>query len=83
LDKVLHKIDVDRSDLYITNLVKLDLLKTEIRPKTRLRHGPFLRKEIEDINPEMIITLGNFASREMLNKKKKESARSMVRYFFT
>lgn len=71
LDKVLNKIDVDRADLYITNLVKIrppdnrDPKKDEIEA-----WAPLLRKEIEDVNPEIIITLGNFASREMLNTKK-------------
>jgi len=71
LDKVLHKIDVDRSDLYITNLVKVRPPENRDPTKDEIEAwAPLLRKEIEDINPEMIITLGNFASREMLNTKK-------------
>jgi len=72
LDKVLHKIDVDRSDLYITNLVKVRPPENRDPTKDEIEAwAPLLRKEIEDINPEMIITLGNFASREMLNTKKR------------
>lgn len=71
LDKVLHKIGVERSDLYITNLVKIrpednrDPKKEEIDA-----WAPLLRKEIENVDPEIIITLGNFASKEMLDTKK-------------
>ncbi len=71
LDKVLDKIGVERSQLYITNLVKIrppdnrDPKRDEIDA-----WHPLLEKEIEDVNPEIIITLGNFASREMLGTKK-------------
>lgn len=71
LDKVLQKIGVERSDLYITNLVKIrppdnrDPKKDEIEA-----WAPLLKKEIENVDPEIIITLGNFASREMLDTRK-------------
>lgn len=71
LDKVLQKIGVDRSDLYITNLVKIRPPENRDPKKDEIEAwAPLLREEIEDIDPEMIITLGNFASREMLNTKK-------------
>lgn len=71
LDKVLDKIGVDRSDLYITNLVKIrppdnrDPKKDEIEA-----WAPLLREEMKNVDPEIIITLGNFASREMLDTRK-------------
>lgn len=70
MDEVLHKIGVERNELYITNLVKIrppdnrDPKKDEIEA-----WAPLLEKEIEEVNPEIIITLGNFASRDMLNTK--------------
>lgn len=71
MDKILSNIGVDRSDLYITNLIKVrppdnrDPKKKEIEAWT-----PLLEKEIEEVNPDIIITLGNFPSRYMLDTKK-------------
>lgn len=71
LDKVLKKMNVDRSDLYITNLVKIRPPENRDPKKDEIEAwAPLLRKEIESVNPEIIITLGNFASREMLDTKK-------------
>lgn len=70
LDKVLRKIGVDRSEIYITNLVKIrppdnrDPKKEEIEA-----WKPLLEREVEKIDPEIIVPLGNFASQELLNKK--------------
>lgn len=70
LDKILNKIGVKRSDLYITNLVKIrppdnrDPHKDEIRA-----WKPLLDAEIERIDPDFVLTLGNFPSREMLGIK--------------
>lgn len=71
LDKVLQKIEVDRSELYITNLVKIRPPENRDPKKDEIEAWkPLLREEIEDVDPEMIITLGNFASREMLDTRK-------------
>lgn len=71
LDEMLQKIDVDRSDIYITNLVKIR------PPENRDPHRdeidawkPLLQKEIEDVSPNFVVTLGNFASRELLDTSK-------------
>jgi DNA polymerase len=71
MDKVLRDIGVSREKLYITNLVKIrppdnrDPKKEEIEA-----WAPLLEKEIEEVNPDIILTLGNFSSREMLDTKK-------------
>lgn len=68
LDETLKEIGVDRSEIYITNLVKVrppenrDPKKEEIE-----RWKPLLEKEVEKVDPEKIVTLGNFASRQMLD----------------
>ncbi|MFB6292136.1 MAG: uracil-DNA glycosylase [Candidatus Nanohaloarchaea archaeon] len=70
LDKVLDKIGVAREELYITNLVKIrppdnrDPKRDEIDA-----WKPLLDREIENVEPDVIITLGNFASREMLDTR--------------
>lgn len=71
MNEILRDIGVERSQLYITNLVKIrppdnrDPKKDEIEA-----WAPLLEKETEEIDPDIILTLGNFASREMLDKKK-------------
>lgn len=71
LDKVLQKIGVERTELYITNLVKVRPPENRDPKKDEIEAwAPLLKKEIKDVDPEMIITLGNFASREMLDTKK-------------
>lgn len=67
LDEILHDIGVERDELYITNLVKIrppdnrDPKKAEIDA-----WKPLLEKEIQNVDPDIIVTLGNFASRELL-----------------
>jgi len=71
MDEIFSDIGIDRSELYITNLVKVrppdnrDPKKKEIEA-----WAPLLEKEIEKVQPEIIITLGNFPSRYMLDTKK-------------
>ena len=70
LDQILHTIGVDRSELYITNLVKIR------PPDNRDPHRdeidawkPLLDREIQEVDPDFVLTLGNFPSREMLGTK--------------
>lgn len=71
MDEILHKIGVDRDELYITNLVKIrppdnrDPKSDEIEA-----WAPLLEQELEEVNPEVIVTLGNFASKQMLDTSK-------------
>lgn len=71
MDEILHKIGVDRDELYITNLVKIrppdnrDPKKDEIEA-----WEPLLKKELEEVNPEVVVTLGNFASKEIIGTSK-------------
>lgn len=71
MDEILHKIGVDRGDLYITNLVKIrppdnrDPKEDEIKA-----WAPLLEEELERIDPEVVVTLGNFASKQMLDTSK-------------
>jgi len=71
MNDILNDIDVDRSEIYITNLVKIrppdnrDPKNDEIEA-----WGPLLEEEIDSIGPEIIVTLGNFASKHMLDTSK-------------
>jgi DNA polymerase len=67
LDELLHGIGLSREDIYITNVVKdrppdnRDPLKREIELYT-----PFLVRQINIIQPQVIATLGRFAMQFVL-----------------
>lgn len=62
LDELLASINLDRSKVYVTNIVKdrppenRDPTQEEIQ-----LYAPFLRKQIEVIQPKVIATLGRFS----------------------
>lgn len=68
LDELLQSIDLDREDVYITNVVK------DRPPKNRDPHKdeialytPFLERQIEIIQPKVFATLGRFSMEFILN----------------
>jgi DNA polymerase len=68
LDELLDSINLDRDEVYITNVVK------DRPPENRDPRGeeidlyaPFLRRQIELIKPQVIATLGRFAMEFMLD----------------
>ena len=69
LNKMLEEIGVRRADVYIANVIKCrppgnrDPLPEEVDACT-----PWLREQIALIEPRVIVTLGNFATRFMLDK---------------
>lgn len=64
LNKMLEKAGLRRKDVYICNVIKChppqnrDPLPEEIE-----KCSPFLRRQIEIINPRVIVTLGNYAKK--------------------
>ena len=69
LDELLASVSIDRKDVYITNIVKdrppfnRDPLPEEIEI-----YGPFLDRQIEIIQPEVIATLGRFSMDYIMRK---------------
>lgn len=67
LDEMLESIQLKRSDVYITNIVKQrppenrDPLPEEIEA-----HWPFLERQIEVIDPLLIVTLGRHSMSKVL-----------------
>ncbi len=67
LDEMLQKIGWKREDVYITNIVKRrppdnrDPLPEEIAA-----YKPYLKKQIQIIDPDAIVTLGRFATNYFL-----------------
>lgn len=78
LDEFLAKTGFDRSALYVTNTVKFRPTKisaagrTVNRPPTREEVElflPFLKREIERINPGCVVTLGNTALQALMGRR--------------
>ena len=67
LDSFLEKINLDRNDVYITNIVK-DRPPSNRTPRVgEIKiYAPFLEKQINIIEPEIIATLGRLAMRFIL-----------------
>ncbi len=69
LDELLASINLDRKEVYVTNIVKdrppenRDPLPEEIDA-----YGPFLDRQIEIIQPAVIATLGRFAMTYIMTK---------------
>ncbi len=69
LNKMLEEIGIRRADVYIANVIKCrppgnrDPLPEEVDACT-----PWLREQITLIEPRVIVTLGNFATRFILDK---------------
>src|SRR3989344_8609415 len=69
LDELLASAEIKREDVYITNIVKdrppfnRDPLPEEIRI-----YGPFLDKQIEIIQPDVLATLGRFSMAYIMQK---------------
>ena len=72
LDKILERSGFNRENLYLTNLMKVrPTNKSGVNRAVELGeielHKPFLMKEIRLVNPKVIVTLGEVATRELLS----------------
>jgi DNA polymerase len=69
LNRMLEEVGVRRADVYIANVIKCrppgnrDPMPEEVEACT-----PWLQEQIALIDPRVIVTLGNFATRFMLDK---------------
>ncbi len=69
LDELLFKAEIKRNNIYMTNLIKCTLPKNR-RPKQAEIEicSRYLDEEIELINPELLVPLGYYASKYILQK---------------
>ncbi|MDD5606002.1 MAG: uracil-DNA glycosylase [Patescibacteria group bacterium] len=80
LDEGLAQIDMQREDVYITNVVKCrppgnrDPLASEVA-----EHKPFLERELELIQPKLIVLLGRHALQWFLPNEKISSLRGTAK----
>ena len=78
LDAFLKDVNIDRSELYVTNTVKLrpirisDAGRIVNRPPSQEEVKiflPWLLQEIDLVNPQMIVTLGNVPLKALTDRK--------------
>jgi len=71
MNDLLADIGIERSELYITNLVKTRPPENRDPKADEIKAwAPLLEQEIEEVDPDIILTLGNFASKQMLDTSK-------------
>lgn len=78
LDEFLELAGIDRSELYVSNTVKFRPTKISAagrvvnRPPTREEINlflPWLKREMELVQPEMVVTLGNVPLKALMGSK--------------
>ena len=68
-DRLLQNAEIQREDIYITNLIKCYLPKCRRPSENEIKQCSFyLNKEIEFIDPQIIVTLGFHATRFIFRK---------------
>ncbi len=71
LDKVIAAMGLKRSDVFIANILKCRPPENrDPRPEEIINCLPYLQRQIEIINPEIIVALGAHAARTLLNTNK-------------
>jgi len=71
LDKVIKACGLKRSDVFIGNILKCRPPENrDPRPEEIISCLPYLQRQIEIINPEVIVALGAHAARTLLNTNK-------------
>jgi DNA polymerase len=69
LDKMLESIELDRSSVYITNIVKDRPPENRDPTMDEIEfYAPFLIRQLEIIQPAVIVTLGRFSTRFILEQ---------------
>ena len=68
-DRLLQNAEIQRQDIYVTNLIKCYLPKCRRPSKKEIEQcSAFLDKEIEFVDPQIIVTLGFHATRYIFKK---------------
>ncbi len=68
LDKLLNLIQLSLSDVYIANILKYRPPgNRDPNPEEIRTHTPFLIDQIKSIKPKVLVTLGNFSTKFVLN----------------
>jgi DNA polymerase len=69
LDKLLHEVGLSIDDIYIANILKCRPPDNrDPTPEEIKAHTPWLMKQIHEIKPKVICSLGNYATKFFLSK---------------
>lgn len=69
LDELLSLINIDRENVYITNIIKdRPPFNRDPSPEEITSYSPYLDRQIEIIRPKVIATLGRYSMRYILDK---------------
>jgi len=69
LEELVRSVNLDREDVFITNIVKCRPLDNRDPRKDEIETcNPYLEKQIDLIEPEVIVTLGNHATETLVGK---------------
>ncbi len=67
LDKMLKEVGLSIDEIYITNILKCrPPLNRGPLPEEIMAHSPYLLKQIKEISPKVVCTLGNYATKFFL-----------------
>ena len=67
LDELMEMIGLDRKNVYITNVVKCRPPKNrDPKPEEIEACTPYLRDQVPLVDPQVVVTLGNFATKLLL-----------------
>jgi len=67
LDKLLEKVNLSLEDVYIANILKCRPPENrDPSPEEIKAHTPWLLKQIEEIKPKVVCSLGNYATKFFL-----------------
>ncbi len=70
LDRILEAVKLKREDVYITNVVKCRPPKNRLPEQSEINACvPYLHKQIDLINPEIVLCLGSLACKTLIDKK--------------
>lgn len=70
LNKILSAVNFDRDDVYIANILKhRPPNNRNPSPEERARSLPFLLKQIELVDPKLILSLGKVSAQTLLNSE--------------
>jgi len=77
LDELLDSVGIKRRQVYVTNIIKLRPPNNrDPKPEEIRAFAPYLERQIEIIDPEIICTLGNFSTAFILKKYNLENQSS-------
>ena len=67
LDKLLSQVGLSLDDIYVTNILKCRPPENrDPQPEEIKQHTPYLLKQIRDIKPKVVCSLGNYATKFFL-----------------